>query len=164
MKLSKSESNRKYREANKEKIAFSKAAWCERNKEHKKAKAKEWYANNRELTIQRSQEAYYSNHEEGKAKHRKNYVARPADYIRRAMTRQRGLLQATPTWDSELTELVFTEAVHLCKLKEKLCGVKFHVDHIIPLKGKLVCGLHTWNNFQVMPAVENKSKGNKYVI
>lgn len=52
----------------------------------------------------------------------------------------------------------------LSKIKEfyNNCPSGHHVDHIIPLNGKVVSGLHVLNNLQYLPAQENCAKGNKY--
>lgn len=64
----------------------------------------------------------------------------------------------------ELTQFVTKEAHELRKLRNKVTGFEWHVDHVIPLKGEYVCGLHTWNNLAVIPKVENLRKGNYYSI
>lgn len=61
-------------------------------------------------------------------------------------------LQATPSW------------ANLDKINEIYinCPEGYHVDHIIPLQGKTVCGLHVENNLQYLPAIDNIKKGNRY--
>ena len=64
----------------------------------------------------------------------------------------------------ELTELVTKEAHSLRRLRNLVTGFEWHVDHVVPLKGKQVSGLHIWSNLAVIPKVDNLRKGNKNSI
>lgn len=69
-------------------------------------------------------------------------------------------MQATPAWaDLTAIKAFYKEAATL----RKQTGTKWHVDHVIPLKHPLVCGLHVAANLQVIPGAENQSKGNRLV-
>ena len=52
--------------------------------------------------------------------------------------------------------------INIIKEIYQKCPSEHHVDHIIPLSGKLVSGLHVQNNLQYLPAFDNLSKGNKW--
>ena len=70
-------------------------------------------------------------------------------------------LRATPSWLTS-QDLRKIEATYLySKVRTNITGVAHHVDHIIPLRGKSVCGLHVPWNLQVIPASENLRKSNK---
>jgi wobble nucleotide-excising tRNase len=76
----------------------------------------------------------------------------------RATKRARKLRQ-TPSWvDKEAVDSFYLEA----QLKSKETGIAHHVDHMVPLKGETVSGLHVQGNLQVLTSEENISKGNRY--
>ena len=67
------------------------------------------------------------------------------------------LVQATPKWaDLDAIRMFYEVADVLSR-----GGVKFHVDHLVPIRGKEVRGLHVQDNLRVIPAFLNLKKGNR---
>lgn len=74
--------------------------------------------------------------------------------------RRAAKLQATPGWaDSTQIAAVYEEASAMRAL-----GLDVQVDHIVPLQGKNVCGLHVHTNLQLLLADDNRSKSNKRCV
>jgi hypothetical protein len=79
-------------------------------------------------------------------------------------SRKSHIKQRTPAWvDSEELWLI-KEVYALATLRTKMFGFSWHVDHIVPLRGKLVSGLHVAINMRVIPANENLKKKNKFEV
>jgi hypothetical protein len=67
-------------------------------------------------------------------------------------------IKATPRWSNQF---FISEAYDLAVRRTKATGFQWQVDHIVPLRSKLVCGLHTEKNLRVIPRKENELKGNR---
>lgn len=67
----------------------------------------------------------------------------------------------TPGWLLDDDLWLMREVYSLRALRDRVTGIKWHVDHVVPLRGKHVCGLHVPENLQVIPATLNLAKGNK---
>ena len=94
------------------------------------------------------------------AKQRKYYQNNKQYYITKGHLRAKGVKQAKPRWLTEDHEFFIEEIYSLRDLRTEVTGVVHHVDHIVPLKGKDVCGLHVPWNLQVITAKDNLSKSN----
>lgn len=92
------------------------------------------------------------------AQRRQDRRSNPAKFSARAMHRVAMKKQATPAWADTAAILVVYERAAQMKAST---GENFHVDHIVPLQSHLVCGLHVHWNLQILPALENISKGNR---
>jgi hypothetical protein len=77
--------------------------------------------------------------------------------LRRAKTKK-----ATPAWLTKAQEGDIKKMYALAKKFEELCNIRYHVDHIVPLAGKDICGLHVPWNLQILPASVNLAKSNNY--
>lgn len=65
---------------------------------------------------------------------------------------------------TELDEFVFTEAVLLRIARERATGIRWSIDHVVPLNGKNACGLHNAFNLQVVPLRWNELKRNTAAV
>jgi len=83
---------------------------------------------------------------------------RPNSAAREAARRAQKLL-ATPRWASRnAIACIYRECAQLTKNS----GIDYQVDHILPLRSKMVCGLHVENNLRVITAKDNATKLNRW--
>lgn len=82
--------------------------------------------------------------------------------VARATLRKKHIRQRVPKWVGPEEKWLMKEAYELAALRTRITGFSWHVDHIIPLQGKTVSGLHTPTNLQVIPGVENIRKRNSF--
>lgn len=124
----------------------------EENKESYKIKATNWKNNNEEKR-KLHDKTYRDNNKEKRNKYTKEYQKNNPEWCRQNCAKRRAeKLKRTPDW------------ADLEKIKEFYlnCPRGYEVDHIIPLKGKFVSGLHVEHNLQYLTKLENRNKRNKF--
>lgn len=122
------------------------------------------YLRNRERELQLSQVWVKDNPNRVKAKakkHRETLHGR-AYYNSRNANRRALRQKAEPKWLTKDQKQDCKAMYTLASKLEVLCGIKYHVDHIVPLNSDVVCGLHVPWNLQVLAAPLNLSKSNKF--
>lgn len=139
---------KKEREESPETVKARKAAYYQRHKERIKARVAQYRQENPEkvLECKRRHSVEY-----GK-RYRQEKVQK---VLAKNMARYAAKKRRMPPWLSKL-QLREIEKIY------ETCPKGFHVDHIIPLQGKIVSGLHVPWNLQHLPAVENIKKSNKF--
>lgn len=122
-------------------------------------KAKQHYEANKERILAHNRSYRAKNKDTLKA----SRVKDKHKYLAWARLRALSKINATPKWLSDDDKWLIQEIYHLAKIRTDLTNIKWNVDHIVPLKGKDVCGLHIPDNLQVITEIENKSKSNKNI-
>lgn len=147
-----------YRAGRKAEYAALRRASYEKNRERERAQALAYYHANRD-EMRAKHLAYMERTAERQRQYRKETKD---EYNARTAKRRAALDERTPPW---LTREHFTQMQRLYKIAKeigKMTGEPQHVDHVVPLRGRLVCGLHVPWNLRVVPAALNIAKGNRH--
>lgn len=145
----------KYKYADKMKIG---GELYEKAKEYRK----DYRLENREELSKKYKAKYYEDHEKTKEYNKEMRQRHKATRTKDQAARRAKKLKATPSW---LTDEHRADIAILYKVREFLSNydnVEYHVDHIIPLRGDGVSGLHVPWNLRIITAKENLEKNNKY--
>ena len=150
-----------------------------RDQENVKRLRKEWYERNKELTKERARAWALANPKKDAAKKAKwreenreqhNAINRAwwsENKDKRAFyqaKRRAAQMQRTPDWVTEDEKLRINALYSVAAMYTRESGEEWHVDHQIPLQGKLVSGLHVYANLTVIRGSENVKKSNKFAI
>jgi len=124
------------------------AANPDKEKAIAKVRSAEWRRNNpNHPGVKAAKQAYKANRPD----------KRQADVAKRRAAK----LLRTPAWLTVDDFWMLEEAYSLAQVRSRTFGFSWHVDHIYPLQGKMVSGLHTPLNVQVIPGIENVRKANR---
>lgn len=149
------------------------------NREERNLQSKDYYQKNREKQLKR-QKVLNLKHRQEKPNYHKDYydknreeiLTKKSAYIQanlpkiiaKNMKRHATKKQRTPKWLAK-PHFKEIEAFYIeASIRTKETGIKHHVDHIIPLQGENVSGLHVPWNLQILTASENISKGNRIIL
>jgi hypothetical protein len=128
-----------------EKRRVVRAAYRSEYREEARVRAAKWAVDNRDAARERASKWHRENRDRSCAKRAKRRAA---------------LLCRTPAWaDLDAIARIYVESKRLTEVT----GIKHHVDHIIPLQGATVSGLHIAENLQILTAQENLQKSNNMV-
>jgi hypothetical protein len=139
--------------------------WALKNPERAKDINLKWNLANKEKTSLRMRNFRVLNKDSVKKsiqKWRDKNKLKYATYMTLAATERRlAKLDRTPKWLSQFDVLAIKCKYSVCAMLNKHGVEKWHVDHIVPLRGQNVSGLHVFWNLQVIPASKNMRKSNR---
>lgn len=168
------EYNAQYRALNPEKIKDICSKWRKHNLDLANERSRSWreknpgrqraaeaaYRKNNPDKRYVSRLAYVKSNQEKLSAYRKIYAVKKRHILNANAARRRFSKRlALPSWaDKSKIEKIYEEASSL----SKSTGIEYHVDHIVPLQSKIVCGLHCESNLRIIRGVDNLSKGNRF--
>lgn len=119
---------------------------CESNRH------KQGYLVNKSVINLRNKRYYIDNRDKVRLQYKEYYNSHKAEFKASSLKRFLRTRIATPSWASmNIMNQIYADR-----------PIGYHVDHIIPLQGTNVCGLHCEHNLQYLTASENLAKGNKF--
>lgn len=161
---------KEYRQKNKDRIYARTLDWNRNNRERRSERERYKY----QLLVEvdpkkaRSRSRLYRLENpdkviETRRKSGKKYAINNKVKIQAKSAKRRGRkLNATPNWLTKVQLLEIEDFYAATLMFRVYTGLEYHVDHIVPLQGKKVCGLHVPWNLQVLEASENMRKSNKF--
>ena len=158
--------SRRYSEKNRDEVNRKKRVAHTKNRDVNNEKRRQWW---RDLSPERKDEQRAKNkkHREENKEYRnaqnKIWYNNNKDYKNaRDAKRRAAKRNALPPWLNSEHDIQIKQFYTQSQRLTEDTGVQHNVDHIVPLQGVHVCGLHVPWNLDVMTAVENSSKGNRY--
>lgn len=173
------ESAKKYRVAHRQKAKDCQRKYYAKNVGAVCKKSRDYYFIHKEGIRETSRAYYLKNKEKIKAASRIRSVEKPDEIrfataawrernrerVREYQSRRRAAKRnAVPAWFGEWDEFVIQEAYMLARDRELDSGIKWNVDHMIPLQAKKATGLHCASNIQVIPERLNLMKRNSMIL
>lgn len=149
-----------YKEHPEKSLAYTKQRYAD-NPEKFREYSKQWYANNKEKLLEYAKRYYKDNTEQMIANAQNWQKLNPAKVNANANKRRAQKLSAIPKWETPGDIAHIKWLYKQANLLTKSTGIVFHLDHIYPLQGETMCGLHTPSNLQIITQNENNQKFNK---
>ena len=147
-----------WNKANPEKVNAQKRAWIGANLEYSKKLKSESQKKHRASANERNRRYAEMHRDQIKVATARWQKEHPELVTAKAARYRAAKLMQMPAWaDHAAIELVYQRASDM-----RAAGLDVHVDHIVPLQGRLVRGLHVHNNLRIIEAKANRSKSNFY--